>query len=66
MPALALLVTTLGTLRDYVQIMRRADENGDRGSISVEQVLITAGLVAAALVAVGLVKAAVTRYGAGI
>ena len=39
---------------------------GERGSISVEQVLITAGLVAAAFVAVAVVADAVQRYAAGI
>lgn len=56
-----LVVFLLATVRGRVRDMR-----SDRGSISVEQVLITAGLVGVTVVAIMALTAGVNKYAARI
>jgi hypothetical protein len=58
---LRLVVFLLATIRGRVRDMR-----SDRGSISVEQVLITAGLVGVTVVAIMALTAGVNKYAARI
>lgn len=64
MHQLALLVTVLATLAARLTPHRRA--RSERGSISVEQVLITAGLVAITVGALAAIGAAVAKYASNI
>lgn len=59
------------TTKAYVAGQIRADEikrraHEDEGSVSLEQVAITGGLLAAVVILVGVIRAAITSRSAGI
>jgi hypothetical protein len=59
MPELTYLTTVLVVLRDR---WRQARAAGDRGSVTLEQVAIAAGLLAIAVAAVAVIGRVVVKY----
>jgi hypothetical protein len=56
---LSVVRTLAATLRDSLTALHRAR---DRGSVSVEQVIITAGLVTITVAAIAALSAGVAKY----
>jgi len=59
MPELTYLTATLTLLRER---WRESRDGGDRGSVTLEQVAIAAGLLAIAIAAVAVIGRVVVKY----